>query len=1020
MSDAGEPLVAVPAPTPRAPEPVEAPAVRAAPVRTPSGALFDTGMGGGMGPPSPVGLIGHLARCSVEDRKAGIDDLNARAGNRCVARMIRDSGNAALMPAAVRDTPRSAPGTLTPSAPVMDEPAVSDASTVGQMLAIQGPIGNSAVARMLHRQPATAEARPASPISADNLEQMRADVDFITAGLKQQVLEAAEEQAMLERVRAWASWDESHAASGKQGTPFLDKFLVLLKTRTFSRSTARMLWGLAGEEWMNAYDGLFYELEDARQEALRAIVTKSEKQGTAGPETEQMESVYSYVGKRVGMGSWGIIKQMGLAVMSVADALIWLEWRREGRPGDPPQLSPAVAKSFDEAAGVLADIANSGATPKEIEEEKKALMEEYAFGDRWGKIVGILMSAGMGSGGQAVKAISAAAGVAQGAQGVEASAKKIAARIEAIRKKNPKATWADFLADDEVRLEIGNGLAALIGLVGSLAGDEGAVAEFLKRNHLLVSATVLTPMLKKAWMDHNDPALALDPTKRKHVLEEDVATIVGTIASMVGSHVDAKRAQEKAAAEAKAKGEAAAAQAQPEVAEVEAPAETAAPVDAEEPTGPAMSPTDEDGPGRLPEEEGSAGTVASPDEMPNVLLVDVTPSQLESVLVALEASTPTGKEIARRVRSGELQLTLDAGRVTEGAVGLAVHNEVHVSWDGSVQDVAATLIHEAVHQGDPGLAGGAPRSEVEATARVAEFEYREHAGLPPRDSVEAIYRAVLQQGIEQGTPLPETQARARQAMIDMMRTDAKRFGVEPAGGGGEQDPGASSSPAMSADPEGRARSLENRLEALESHPNADAMRDTLERAQALIAAGREPEADRLLSQLDRDVRTAENTIEQSGLESNFSDEEPTALSRTVEYTPSEGVPVQLDATSPLATDQTGQILLEHVEQAVARFEAEGLTDRQTEALRRLEAGGDRSALYDAFRGSRIDEFAKQSALQDPRLSEIYVTALRERGADFLDARTGQWYDITTTGAWQDHLDRYGVDPGGWRLPTEPQ
>jgi hypothetical protein len=254
----------------------------------------------------------------------------------------------------------------------------------------------------------------------------------------------------------------------------------------------------------------------------------------------------------------------------------------------------------------------------------------------------------------------------------------------------------------------------------------------------------------------------------------------------------------------------------------------------------------------------------------------------------------------------------------------------------------------------------------------------------------------------------------------MMRTDAKRFGVEPAGGGGEQDPGASSSPAMSADPEGRARSLENRLEALESHPNADAMRDTLERAQALIAAGREPEADRLLSQLDRDVRTAENTIEQSGLESNFSDEEPTALSRTVEYTPSEGVPVQLDATSPLATDQTGQILLEHVEQAVARFEAEGLTDRQTEALRRLEAGGDRSALYDAFRGSRIDEFAKQSALQDPRLSEIYVTALRERGADFLDARTGQWYDITTTGAWQDHLDRYGVDPGGWRLPTEPQ
>jgi hypothetical protein len=885
--------------------------------------------------------------------------------------------------------------------------APQQATSLEQLLALQSSVGNAAVARMLQRQPAaTAEARPASAVNPENLEQMRLDVAFITAKLKQQVLDSGEEQELLDRVKAWAGWDESWAATGGAGTPFLDKFLVLLKTRTFPRATARMLFGLAGDEWINAYDGLFYELEGPRKDALQAIVSKSQKQGTAGPETQQMESVYGFVGKRVGLGSWGILKQMGLAVMSIADALIWLEWRREGRPGDPPQLSPSVAKSFDESAAILADIAKEGATPEQMERDKQAMMEQFGFGDRWGKIVGILMSAGMGSAGQTVKAISSAAQIAQGAQGVEAAAKKIQLRIAAMRKANPKATWEDFIADDEVRLEIGNGLAALIGLIGSLAGDEGVVAEFLKRNHLLVSATVLTPMLKKAWMDYNDPDLAADPKRRQHMLEEDVATIVGTVASMIGSRYDAKRAQEKAAADAKAKAE----------------AQAAEPVVAEDVLEVAASPT-EDEPagagGAQPEEEGPA-TMTTPPGMENVLLIDVTPAQLEAVLVELEGSTATGREIARRVRAGELQLTMDTGQISERAVGLANTKEVHVTWEGSVQDVAGTLIHEAVHQGDPMLAAGGPRTQVEATARVAEFEYRAEAGLPPRDSVENIYRAVLEQGAQQNLPPAEAQARARQAMIDMMQADPSLYRVEPAGGGegGEGGPAASSR----IDPEARVAALETRLEALESHPDSGALADALERAQSLRDAGRTAEADAMLAQLEREVDLIESGSETH--ERPFAEEEERPdVKGEVEYTPGESVPVQLDATAPPGNDPIGQVLLEHVEQAVARYESEGLTDRQAEALRTIEAqGGDAEALQRAFRGARIDEFAKQSVQRDPRLESVLVTGLMERGADFYDVESGRWYDITTTAAWQDHLDRYGLDPSGAgaRLPTETQ
>ena len=88
---------------------------------------------------------------------------------------------------------------------------------------------------------------------------------------------------------------------------------------------------------------------------------------------------------------------------------------------------------------------------------------------------------------------------------------------------------------------MGNGLVALIGIVGGAAGDEGKVAAFLKRYALLVDATTLTPMLKETWMHYSDPALEADPKKRQQVLEQDVAKIVGTLATMVAAKVSQPR-----------------------------------------------------------------------------------------------------------------------------------------------------------------------------------------------------------------------------------------------------------------------------------------------------------------------------------------------------------------------------------------------------------------------------------------------------------------------------------------------
>jgi hypothetical protein len=137
--------------------------------------------------------------------------------------------------------------------------------------------------------------------------------------------------------------------------------------------------------------------------------------------------------------------------------------------------------------------------------------------------------------------------------------------------------------------------------------------------------------------------------------------------------------------------------------------------------------------------------------------------------------------------------------------------------------------------------------------------------------------------------------------------------------------------------------------------------------------------------------------------------------RLREFTPTEstgaGTRVSLDANAPPPADATGQLLLQHVEDAIARFEIDGFTPEQEQALI------DHPELESAYRGERIDEFAKQAVADDPKLSHIIVTPRFFRGADFYDGLMSKWYDITTAKAWKAHVEKYG--PEGIRLPTEP-
>jgi|GEM_PF-3390194 len=107
------------------------------------------------------------------------------------------------------------------------------------------------------------------------------------------------------------------------------------------------------------------------------------------------------------------------------------------------------------------------------------------------------------------------------------------------------------------------------------------------------------------------------------------------------------------------------------------------------------------------------------------------------------------------------------------------------------------------------------------------------------------------------------------------------------------------------------------------------------------------------------------------------------------------------------TDITA-ILSEHVAAGSERFAAEGFTQGQARAL------VNNPGLEAAFRGERIDTFAKESAAMDPRLEGIQIPGGFQRGADFIGRATGYWWDITTPGSWAAHVAKYGA--GGTILP----
>lgn len=115
--------------------------------------------------------------------------------------------------------------------------------------------------------------------------------------------------------------------------------------------------------------------------------------------------------------------------------------------------------------------------------------------------------------------------------------------------------------------------------------------------------------------------------------------------------------------------------------------------------------------------------------------------------------------------------------------------------------------------------------------------------------------------------------------------------------------------------------------------------------------------------------------------------------------------------SKSASSGVTSTLQKHVTRAANEVDELGDAAFTVKQLQAIQRNPNLRAMY---RGNRIDVRARGYITNDPTLK--HLKSNYTNGADFVNPRTGQWWDMTTPAQWQKHVDKYGN--GGTILKTQ--
>jgi hypothetical protein len=240
------------------------------------------------------------------------------------------------------------------------------------------------------------------------------------------------------------------------------------------------------------------------------------------------------------------------------------------------------------------------------------------------------------------------------------------------------------------------------------------------------------------------------------------------------------------------------------------------------------------------------------------------------------------------------------------------------------------------------------------------------------------------------------------------------------GGGGSGGRGGSFRSAGIAKLEAEFMVLQREIDdALSAHPKADLLAEIAGRAQRHLKAGDEGMARAAIEQLRREANPLLTYAVHGSLRRVFDEaNDVNAAPIRPSWDPPAGTRPRPPGNASMATLRawTRERLELHVQQAIERFAGAGLTVPQLLALRK------NPQLAAAFRGSRIDEFAKESVQLDPELADVLTASGFIYGPDFLSGSLPDWFDATTKKSWAQHLKDYAKKYGAQAhlLDTEPK
>jgi hypothetical protein len=381
-----------------------------------------------------------------------------------------------------------------------------------EVLRLQRTAGNRAVARMVDDA------------------ALDADVEAIAGLLKQQALWASDERKIV-------AIFERH-----QGTAGLPRLIAKLKRKVIVRATARSAWQ---DTWVNAWDTLFYELEDSRLEMFKSIV------GASGPEGANSENFWSTLGEQEAIGMTGAVKGLSTGAASVVDLGSWAVSKAIGAPADPIKYADVVAKGWDE----IGDAA-FGKDKWSGGEKLLPGMSAAEIGNLGGSIIWTLTMLGAGGTGNAqAKALLTGIDVLGKVKSVEDQCTSMASYLDRKRKQGP-ITWPALRDDAEFWVEctkLATAIASAVAL--GATSEKGAaatvkrildtVAPYLKAGEAAAKVAQIIQIL-------NHPKL---PPKEK---EAQAAKVVGELIAMAfdlvgGKAQKADEARAKAASDSKAR-----------------------------------------------------------------------------------------------------------------------------------------------------------------------------------------------------------------------------------------------------------------------------------------------------------------------------------------------------------------------------------------------------------------------------------------------------------------------------------